>query len=67
MNSRNESLLDCPFCGNKVDVYEANISNDTNEKYWVECETCKVNQVGFYTLKEAIRKWNLRGNLKNDI
>ena len=53
-----EKLLPCPFCG-AVPVCEGGPVDDCG--FWIECRTCKVEQMALHkTAESAIAAWNRR-------
>ena len=57
-----DELLNCPFCGNKPEVYK---TKEINKGYYkaIACPKCNF---GIYrtTIKQALQDWNIRLNTR---
>jgi len=53
-------LKPCPFCGgDKCRVRWFGV-NDTEPRYYVECESCEAHSNAFENEKSAVEAWNRR-------
>ena len=56
------NMLNCPFCNNRINKVETDLSYDDEVPNYIRCEKCLV--IMFGTAEEGkrnlIRKWNKR-------
>ena len=57
-----KALKRCPFCGgHEIDVYEEKSGIDgLAGEYYVMCATCFAQTGTYDTVREAVKKWNIR-------
>ena len=55
----NDDLKECPFCHSECELYTSE-TIEQDAAYWVRCDHCDIEQRGFYTIAEAVERWNRR-------
>lgn len=56
-------LLPCPFCGSK-DLNFDHLTDD--DDYFVNCNSCDVQQIANYRRSEAVERWNTRADRRQE-